>query len=437
MVLSRTAKGHSFGRTRPGEDGGFSLHKAPVRNVSFRPLPSTWGSAPYRLDLKSLISDADYASIVSNKKLTFHLNGDMGGIKYGVPQELVASGMEADFDPVKPASENPAFLYITGDCVYFNGEISQYFSQFYEPYTHYPKPILAVPGNHDGENLTTGSSLDGFVRNFCSPHPVKLPESGDSNRTAMTQPNVYWTLLTPFVNIVGLYSNVSEGGEIIAPQTDWLVNELKTLPADIPIFVALHHPVYSADAYHSGSTHMKQVIETAAQKAGRHPEMVLAGHVHDYQRLTKAMGDVQVPYLVAGNGGYHNLHSIMKVDGAKMMAPVVFHDKNDDSVTLEKYSDDHWGFVRLEVTDKIVLGRFYQVPRPQEPYSKGNQLADYFEFDLKARRYLPNTLTPATTASTTAKAARVAKTKAKTNAKPKTKRATAPRKKAVRKRSRR
>src|SRR5262245_40865672 len=133
MAFSRTVKGHSFGRARPGESGGYALHKAPARNVSFRPLPPVWGSPPYRLDLKSVISDADYQNIKSSKKLTFHLNGDMGGVKYGVPQELVASGMEVDFDAAKSASENPAFLYITGDCVYFNGEVSQYYSQFYEP----------------------------------------------------------------------------------------------------------------------------------------------------------------------------------------------------------------------------------------------------------------------------------------------------------------
>jgi acid phosphatase type 7 len=384
---------HSFGRSRPGADGSFALHRTPERNVGFRPLPKPTGKTPYRLNLKSIISHADYQSIVANRKLTFHLNGDMGGIKYGTPQELVARGMEADIDPAQAASANPAFLYVTGDCVYFNGETSQYYSQFYQPYEHYPRPIFAVPGNHDGENLASGSSLDGFVRNFCAVKPVKLPESGDSGRSAMTQPNVYWTLVTPLVSIIGLYSNVPEGGEIKPPQTTWLVHELKTLPAHVPVFVALHHPIYSADTYHSGSTHMKQMLETAAAQAGRHPEMVLAGHVHDYQRLTRTQKDgTQVPHIVAGSGGYHNLHSIAKVDGAKMVAPVVFTDKDNDPVTLDRYNDDHWGFVRLEVTDQLVTGRFYQVPRPQEPYSKGNQLIDYFEFDWRARKYVPNTL---------------------------------------------
>jgi hypothetical protein len=243
MASTQSTKGHSFGRTRPGQDGTFPLHQEAKRNVSFRPLPDPTGKAPFRLDLKSIIPDADYAAIVRAKKLTFHLNGDMGGIKYGVPQELVAAGMEADFDSTKSASDNPAFLYVTGDCVYFNGEIGQYYSQFYQPYEHYPKPIFAVPGNHDGENLDADKSLDGFVRNFCAPKPVMREEAGETGRTAMVQPNVYWTLLTPFVNIVGLYSNVPEGGEIKTPQTEWFINELKTLPEDVPIFVALHHPI--------------------------------------------------------------------------------------------------------------------------------------------------------------------------------------------------
>ena len=290
---------HSFGRSRPGADGTFPLHRAPKRHTGFRPLPPPTGKAPYRLDLKSVINAADYQTILQNRKLTFHLNGDMGGIKYGVPQELVARGMEADIDHRAAASDNPAFLYITGDCVYFNGETSQYFSQFYQPYEHYPRPIFAVPGNHDGENLATGKTLDGFVRNFCARSAVKMPESGESGRTAMTQPNVYWTLLTPFVNILGLYSNVPEGGMIKAPQTTWLISELKSLPTDVPLFVALHHPIYSADTYHSGSTHMKEVLEEAATEAGRHPDMVLAGHVHAFERLTKTQSDgAQVPYLV-------------------------------------------------------------------------------------------------------------------------------------------
>ncbi len=56
----QAAAQHLFGRTRPGADGSFALHQEPPRNTSFRPLPPPTGSAPYRLDLKSIISPSDY-----------------------------------------------------------------------------------------------------------------------------------------------------------------------------------------------------------------------------------------------------------------------------------------------------------------------------------------------------------------------------------------
>jgi Icc-related predicted phosphoesterase len=384
---------HSFGRTRPSQTGAYPIHVQPERDTKFRPLPPSTGPEPFHLNLGSIIASADYQSIVGAKKLTLHVNGDMGGIKFGMPQQLVAKGMEQDFDPKASASDNPAFLYIVGDCVYYNGQDSEYYAQFYEPYEFYPRPIFAVPGNHDGENVLPEESLNGFVRNFCAPSPVKMPEAQDSNRTAMTQPNVYWTLLTPLASFVGLYSNVPSGGEIDEAQTAWLVNELRNLPKSIPVIVTLHHPIYSADDHHSGSTAMKTVIEQAAEEAGRHPEMILAGHVHNYQRLTKTMTDgSQIPYLVTGAGGYYNLHHMMKVNDEQMIPPVTFQDKTGDPVTLDRYSADHHGFMRLEITDKLITGRYYAVPRPQESYSKGSQLIDYFEYDWVQRKYVPNSL---------------------------------------------
>jgi hypothetical protein len=384
---------HVFGRTRPSQTGTYPIHMQPARDTHFRDLPPPTGREPFHLDLKTILPADDYQAITKKKKLTFHFNGDMGGIMYAVPQELVAKGMEDDFNPAVDASENPAFLYITGDCVYFNGEVKEYFKQFYQPYEFYHGPIFAVPGNHDGENLPGDNTLDGFIRNFCAAQAVKMPEALSSHRTAMVQPNVYWTLLTPLANFVGLYSNVPEGGEIRAPQTDWLVNELKSLPKNVPLFVTLHHPVYSADDHHSGSTYMKNVLEHAVQQAGRHPDMIVAGHVHNYQRITKKQPDgTLVPYLVTGAGGYHNLHTIMHVNGQRMIPPVTFDDKQGQAVILEKYSDDHHGFLRVEITEQLITGKYYLVPRPQEPYSKGNQLFDYFEFDWGKKQYVPNSL---------------------------------------------
>jgi hypothetical protein len=392
---------HVFGKPRPSQ-GKATLHKKTPqeqRNTSFRPLPApddtkyfdTLRKPPYRLDLASVLPAATMQAITKAKKLTFHLNGDMGGIGQSMQQTLVASGMEADITAGADPSENPAFLYIVGDCVYFNGQKENYYAQFYLPYEYYNVPILAVPGNHDGENLPADSTLDAFVYNFCASTPTKRDDSQDCPRTAMVQPYVYWTLLTPLVSIIGLYSNVPEGGVVKPPQTEWLANELATLPKSLPILLALHHPLYSADVFHSGSTHMKDMLTAAVGASGRAPDMVLAGHVHDYQRITHSTENgVMTPYLVTGAGGYPNLHAIMKVGGEKLVAPAKFDVGGGDTATLETYSDDHHGFARIEVTPSTITGRYYEVPRPQEPYSKGSQLFDYFEYDWKNRRYIPN-----------------------------------------------
>jgi len=392
MTEKDHSNGHVFGRRRPSHGGKFPIHMRTKRDTHFRNLPPPTGELPFHLDLKSILPAKDYKDIADKKKLTFHVNGDMGGIEESMDQLLVAKGMEADFKPNAKASEKPAFLYITGDCVYFNGEVKEYYNQFYHPYEFYPGPIFAVPGNHDGENLADDDSLTGFVRNFCAKEPIKMPESGDSMRTAMVQPNVYWALLTPVATFVGLYSNVPAGGDIRSPQTEWMVEEFKKASKNLLLIVTLHHPIYSADDVHSGSTYMKAVIEQSAKAAKRHPEVILTGHVHNYQRITKRManGD-QFLYLVTGAGGYHNLHRMMKVNGHNLSPPVMFKDKDEDPVTVERYSADHHGFLRLEITDKIT-GRYYVVPRKHEPFSKGNQLFDHFEYDWRKKRNIPNVL---------------------------------------------
>lgn len=398
MAASRKTA-HRFGLKRPSGDGNFNVHvltPQEVRDTHFRPLPAPQcgNRPPYQMSLADIIPDADIKAIENAGKITFHVNGDMGGILNPEPQIRVADGMEADFADGAQAPDKPAFLYILGDCVYFNGSIDQYRTQFYEPYKHYLAPIVAVPGNHDGENLPEGNTLDGFMKFFCDCKPQMFPGlMGDNGRTTMTQPYVFWTLRTPLVNIVGLYSNVPEGGDIREPQVSWLADQLKTLPGDLPLLVTLHHPVYSADTYHSGSTHMKDLIESAAEKSGRHPDMVLAGHVHMYERFTKTLADGgAIPYIVAGAGGYHNLHKVLSVDGQKLQTPTQFVDKEGEAVVLEKYCDDRWGFLRLEVTQTLITGRYFTVPGADQPPNMPGELLDYFEYDWRARRLVPNTL---------------------------------------------
>lgn len=371
----------SFGRPRPSTHQ-LEFTQPPATSMRrLRPLPKSTGKKPFHLDLADVIDDVTSQAIVKNKKLVFHIAGDLGGIKYGVPQRIVANKMEEDFkhDPTR-LEDDPAFFYGLGDCIYFNGEAKEYFPQFYQPYEHYLAPIFAVPGNHDGDNLRGETSLDAFVRNFCSKEPVVTPEALESNRTAMTQPNVYWTLVTPMATIIGLYSNVPEQGRLTKPQKDWLKAELETAPTGKPLFVALHHPIFSVDDHHSGSGNMKEALDEAIQKAGRQPDIVFAGHVHNYQRFTRFVDEREIPYIVAGAGGYHNLHKVATINGQKIIPPISKFVDNE-KVAFERYVDDRHGFLRVEVTDEVVVGKYYSVPRPHESWSAPTRLADLFELD--------------------------------------------------------
>ncbi|MFX8145330.1 hypothetical protein ABTL24_19670, partial [Acinetobacter baumannii] len=61
------------------------------------------------MDLASIIPAADIKAITAAKKITFHVNGDVGGIANPDPQLRVAEGMEADFVSGAKAPDNPAF----------------------------------------------------------------------------------------------------------------------------------------------------------------------------------------------------------------------------------------------------------------------------------------------------------------------------------------
>jgi hypothetical protein len=124
------------------------------------------------------------------------------------------------------------------------------------------------------------------------------------------------------VSIIGLHSNVLEGPGVISTQggkyptinddqLDFLTGELTRLkPAaeqgERAAVLAVHHPPVSADAKHSGTTGLAADIDACAARAGFWPDAVLSGHAHLYQRFTRATSDGrQIPYIVAGAGGYN------------------------------------------------------------------------------------------------------------------------------------
>jgi Calcineurin-like phosphoesterase len=332
-------------------------------------------------------------------KLVFHTCGDTGPIKGEEVIKLVAQQMETQFigapklgapatlDPDKPTSTHPdkgdpSFFYHLGDVVYFNGLVRDYQAQFYEPYQFYPTLIFAIAGNHDGDSKTQKNdqpdnepSLEGFFDNFCASQRQHL----SAYRETMTQPFVYWTLDAPYATIIGLYSNVDGSLDPlgVAQQQAWFEQQLKAADPKKCLILAVHHPCFSLDDDHGGYPDILASIQDAAAKANRWPNLVMGGHVHNYQRFTQKLDDGrQIPHLVVGDGGYADsvaaMHKLQR-DPAKGNAPITAPFATDmEGVTLESYNEIAGGFGRITVDDQTLTFEYFACPltgaTPKTPF---------------------------------------------------------------------
>jgi hypothetical protein len=62
--------------------------------------------------------------------------------------------------------------------------------------------------------------------------------------------------------------------------------------------------------------------------------------------------------------------------------------------TLQAFSDDHHGYLVLEITADRVDGTYFTVPRPQEPWRAPATAADAFSIDWKQHRLVAATPRP-------------------------------------------
>jgi len=343
----------------------------PKPNQRFVPIPSQFlrPASDLSLDLKHVVKRSVYNRIVSSKKFVFHIVGDTGGINDDAKvQTALAELMEKQIATVDD-SDQPSLFYHLGDVVYYNGITLDYPQQFDEPYKHYPAKIVAIPGNHDGQiSVMKGdkpdheASLLGFMQNFCD---KKQQYSGYSSyRKTMNQPWPYWTLNAPFITIIGLYSNIdgSLDDKNDTTQYRWLVSELKKVPEEKCLVIAVHHPCYSLDTSHGGYPLILKTLDDAFDESRRMPHAVFSGHVHNYQRFTRKRGDKHIAYVNAGAGGYacnaqvmHNLYHDPKT-GKQIKTPYATANKE---VTLEKYQQKNPGFLRITADENFLRGEYY------------------------------------------------------------------------------
>ena len=300
--------------------------------------------------------------------------------------------MVADFD--EEATQNvPRFFFHLGDVIYNFGEVQYYYDQFYEPYREYAAPILAIAGNHDGMVApgTTAVTLAAFLENFCASEFEIRPEAGGLSRTAQIQPGVFFTFEAPLVRIIALYSNVLEDPGVIASkelgnsQLDFLKAALTRAKKFAgALILAHHHPAYTVGSHHGWSEEMLAQIDSICEETGVWPHAVLSGHAHNYQRFTRVRQAMQIPYIIAGNGGHAvaplkrepkaggpplAAASAARKDGASryvtpFRAPTVLQEagKGKDLIRLENYDDQDFGYLRIVVTQKQLRIEYHPAP---------------------------------------------------------------------------
>ncbi len=289
-----------------------------------QPFPSPLPNPP-RMDLAQMLGPNLLGPIEEGRTLSFHSVGDTGASSHSLirNEHLVADAMAEEVE--RGGANAPAFLFHLGDVVYSFGESQYYYDQFYEPFRRYDRPIVALAGNHDGAvygpdvNSPVAPTLEAFLRNFCANAPGTSPDALGVARTTMTQPGVYFTLDTPCVSIIALYSNVlehpgvisSQGGRFPLPddQLHFLASELARLKPEREaleraVVLAMHHPPVSFEGTHGSSPTMTNEIDAVCAEAGLWPDLVLSGHAHLCQRLTRKVNGRQIPYIVAGSGGH-------------------------------------------------------------------------------------------------------------------------------------
>jgi hypothetical protein len=286
--------------------------------------------------------------------MTFHMTGCSGDPGINGPGVAVAGGMASQIGkPVNPAVA-PSFLYHLGDLVYATSGSDVtgglWNTQFYQQYLAYadgngPVPIFAIAGNHDGNTGSTADSeIAHFEQNMCGTAGTVSPDNkADTARTESTLPYPYWRLDTPLAWIIGLYTNVSNGGVLDnptqykdpkdGPQYQWLVEQLsycKTQNASgtsRAILLALHYPPYNGtldfqqrgnptfgnDNAYPNAVPIGMVLQEAFAKSGQIPDAIFSAHAHLYQRMTLSYNDShgkpvqQVPCFVVGCGGHTQL----------------------------------------------------------------------------------------------------------------------------------
>ena len=197
-------------------------------------------------------------------------------------------------------AERPDALFITGDLVYGRGRAAEYRDHFFPVYNSEAIPLmrrvpfLGVLGNHDAPfaKLPDASAYFAYWSLPLNGPVLKAGEANAAPVTAGVHDAVVATAGPAFPRMASYsfdYGKVHWTVLDSNAYTDWESPVLKAwLEADLKAargaswrIVALHHPLFQSSRSHFDDQWMR-VLSPLLEKHG--VDLVLAGHVHNYQR---------------------------------------------------------------------------------------------------------------------------------------------------------
>jgi hypothetical protein len=271
---------------------------------------------------------SDYADRSEISVIVLGDTGEGDGSQYAVVPGLLKEGAGTDF------------AFILSDVIYPAGGIDEYENKFYRPYKDYPRPIYAVPGNHDWYD-----DLTGFMFHFCGlrrPAPSvpgpgtgwkrflrhsfwrRAPRGHEKKIERMRslrerpgqqagQPAPYLAIEAGPVLLVGIDTGIT--GHIDHDQGEWLRRISRE--SEKPKILLTGKPLRVNGELHGGLIEGGGTVEEIVRAPEHNYIAAIGGDVHNYQRYPVNLEDGRtIQYIVSGGGGafMNETHKIPNID---------------------------------------------------------------------------------------------------------------------------
>lgn len=186
------------------------------------------------------------------------------------------------------------------------------------------------------------------------------------------------------VTDLALYSNVFESIGIISDQSgqfpelgraqleflDTALTRIKDEKFLGAVILAIHHDLYSS-RLRTNRARVNTDLDSISKRTGGWSHAVLSAYAHNYQRLTRAVRNKQIPYIVCGSGGY----SVSKLPRGGAM-PLRLRQYAKTNLAFAAFDDQHFGYLRITVDPE-------QLQIDYQPIS--GEIADSVVIDLNPR----------------------------------------------------